>query len=389
MRRREFRVSLLVPAFLATALLLISIAPAVASTRVASRQPYSPVQMVSVALPADLPMNCPAPADPNAVQLMIDVDSAFGHQAANWNSAVMGRLLKWQCFDAIGRNKNAEWILARNTNGQVWLHGSTFRFRGDLMSLPLTENVVIRTSVSAGALPKGLPVVSYRARGIYQSAARNGLDPAIFTVIGDCNAESAVYLGRFAAGGFDYSAYPTLKQTVVRFTPSFTRTSLATHGSFNAAMAFDSTWADPKQCQGDEGPLACELRVSKASILVIALGTGDQHDWQSFEANYRQIVDFTLKQGVLPVLMTKADALESQEGGAPVETINNVIRRVGREYGVPVIDFWLATRSLPNNGLADESSAQAQNTNPFHLNEQGMDMRMLMTLFTLKSISGR
>jgi hypothetical protein len=154
-------------------------------------------------------------------------------------------------------------------------------------------------------------------------------------------------------------------------------------------MAFDSTWSDQEQCNADEGPLACELRVSKASILVIALGTGDQHDWSTFEANYRAIVDYTVKAGVLPVLMTKADALESQEGGAPVDYINNVIRSVGAQYNVPVIDFWLATRSLTNYGLAEERNSEQQLTNPFHLNEEGMDMRILMTLQALKTITYR
>jgi hypothetical protein len=154
-------------------------------------------------------------------------------------------------------------------------------------------------------------------------------------------------------------------------------------------MAFDSTWADPKLCEAGEGPLACELRTSKASIIIIALGTGDQHTWRDFEQTYRAILDYTVKAGVVPVLMTKADALESQEGGAPEGYINDVIRRLGREYGVPVIDFWLATRELPNNGLAEERNNNLQSANPFHLNEQGMDTRMLMTLLTLKAISGR
>jgi hypothetical protein len=335
-----------------------------------------------------LPMVCPEPKDPKAVQVMVDIDSAFAHQAANWTSPAVGRVIKFQCFDVVGRNKNAEWLLIPFGTVQAWLHGSMVRFRGDLMSLPLTENVVTRTSLST-ALPKGLPTITARMRAIYQQAARAGKLLNLFTVMGDCNSEAAVYLGRFAAGGFDAGAFPSLKNTVLWFSPSYTRTSVATHGSFNAGMAFDTTWTDPKTCNADEGPLACELRVSRASIIVIAVGTGDQHEWQSFEGKFRAILDYTLKAGVLPVLMTKADALESQEGGAPEGYINDVIRRLGREYGVPVIDFWLATRGLPNNGLAEERNSSLQVTNSFHLNEQGMDMRMLMTLQTLKAIANR
>jgi hypothetical protein len=335
-----------------------------------------------------LPMNCPATANPEQVQVMVDLDSAYLYKAANWNSPVVGRAVKFDCFNPVGRNTDTAWLLVPFGKSQAWLFAGSVRFKGDFTVLPDMHSVVAKSTISA-VLPKGLPAASWRVRQMYLAAVKAGKSPNIFTVIGDCNSDPAVYLGRFAQGGFDLTSFPSLKSTALYFTQSFSRTSLSTRGSFNAAMAFDSTWADPNQCNADEGPLACELRVSKASILVIALGTGDQHDWSTFETNYRAIVDYTVKVGVLPVLMTKADALESQEGSAPVETINNVIRSVGREYGVPVIDFWLATRSLTNYGLAEVRNSAQQLTNPFHLNEEGMDTRILMTLQTLRTISYR
>jgi hypothetical protein len=380
MERVKFRQMVLL---VSLAINLLVVAPVAASGTART------TQIAGVATTAiSLPMICPQPADPTTVQIMIDIDSAYAYKAASWTSPAVGRVVKFQCFTPTGRSKNAEWLLVPFGNTVAWIHGSAVRFRGELTSLPITENVVSKTTLYT-ALPKGLPLITARMRALYQQSAKAGKSLNMFTVMGDCNSESPVFLGRFAAGGFDASAYPALKNTVLWFTRAYTRTSLATHGSFNAGMAFDTAWANPNQCNGDEGPLACELRVSKASVLLIALGTGDQHTWQDFEAHYRTIVDFTLKVGVLPVLMTKADALESQEGGAPEGYINDVIRRVGRDYGVPVIDFWLATRTLPNNGLADEHNNALQTTNPFHLNEQGMDMKMLMTLQTLKAISGR
>jgi hypothetical protein len=336
----------------------------------------------------ELPFICTPANDPTTVQVMIDIDSAYVHKAASWTSPAVGRVVKFQCFNVAGRNKNAEWLLVPYGNTQAWIHGSMVRVKGDLTSLPDTGDVVAKAALFT-SMPDGLPAITWRQRWIYRNSARLGKDINMFTVMGDCNSESPVFLGRFASGGLDTSSYPSLAGTVKWFTESFTRTSLATHGSFNTAMAFDSTWADPSQCQGDEGPLACELRVSRASILVIGLGTGDQFDWSTFDTRYRAIVDYTYNHGVLPILMTKADALESQQGGAPDGYINDIIRQIGREYGVPVIDFWLATRSLPNNGLLDEHNNALQSTPAFHMNEQAMDMRIFMTLQTLKSISGR
>jgi hypothetical protein len=335
-----------------------------------------------------LPFICTPSSDPSVtVQVMVDLDSAYVYGAANWKKGTIGRVLKWQCFDVTSRSSNLEWLLVPFGNSQAWIHGSAVRVKGDITKLPIADDVVAKVAL-VKELSQGLPYVNWHQRNLYQASRWAGRDTSIFTVIGDCNSESPVFLGRFAAGGMDTSSDPKLAYTVNWFTDSFSRTSLATHGSFNAAMAFDSTWSDPKQCGGDEGPLACELRVSKASVLVIALGTGDQHDWRNFAANYRAVIEYTLSQGVLPVLMTKADALESLEGGAPPDYINDVIRNLGVAYNVPVIDFWRATRSLPNNGLAAEHNNVLQTTNPFHLNEQGMDMRIFMTLQTLKAIAG-
>jgi hypothetical protein len=319
---------------------------------------------------------------------MVDLDSVYLYKASNWKAPVVGRAVKFDCFNPVGRNTDGAWLLVPYGKTQAWLYAGSVQYKGEFSSLPDMNDVVSKSTIPA-TTPKGLPAASWRFRQMYQAAVKAGKSPDIFTVIGDCNSEPAVYLGRFAQGGFDLSSFPKLKTTATYFAKSFTRTSLATHGSFNAAMAFDSTWSDPQQCNADEGPLACELRVSKASILIIALGTGDQHDWANFAANYRAVVDYTVKAGVVPVLMTKADALESQEGGAAVDYINNVIRSVGAEYNVPVIDFWLATRNLTNYGLAEERNSEQQLTNPFHLNEEGMDMRILMTLQTLKNITYR
>lgn len=118
-----------------------------------------------------LPMICPEPSNPNAVQVMVDIDSAYAYKAASWTSPAVGRVVKFQCFDVVGRNKNAEWLLIPYGNAQAWLHGSMVRFRGDLMSLPLTEDVVTKTTLFT-ALP--MPALRIMARACAVSAERQG-----------------------------------------------------------------------------------------------------------------------------------------------------------------------------------------------------------------------
>ncbi len=349
---------------------------------------FSPLPVAAKTTVA-LPFICAPPKDPTVtVQIMVDLDSAYVYGAANWEKGTVGRVLKWECYDVVGRSRNLEWLLIPFGESKAWIRYGSMRIKGDYTVLPIMDKVVTQAALIK-QLPQGLPYITYRHRYLYQAAQKVGRDARMVTVIGDCNSEYAVYMGRFAASGYDIRSDPALTTTVRWFTESFSRTSLSTRGSFNASMAFDATWSDPRQCGGDEGPLACELRVSKASILVVAVGTGDQHDWRLFGANYRAIIEYALSKGVLPVLMTKADALDSLEGGAPPDYINNVIRSLGIAYGVPVIDFYLATRALPNNGMLIERNDAQKITNSFHLNEQGMDMRMLMTLETLKAIAGR
>jgi hypothetical protein len=83
----------------------------------------------------------------------------------------------------------------------------------------------------------------------------------------------------------------------------------------------------------------------------------------------------------VPVLVTKADDLESQEGGAPPAYINAAVRRLGKEFGLPVIDFWQATRALPGFGMRWEGNEN------FHMRPEGSDLRILLTLHALDAIA--
>jgi hypothetical protein len=133
--------------------------------------------------------------------------------------------------------------------------------------------------------------------------------------------------------------------------------------------------------------------VSKASVVIISLGTGDTFTWQSFEANLRAVIDQAILARTAPVLMTKADDLESLQGGAPPGFINDAIRRLGAQYSIPVIDLWQATRGLPQNGLAREVREDPnrgvvdQGAQRFHLSDDGMNARILLTLQTLNALA--
>lgn len=323
-------------------------------------------------------------ADSQTPQVMIDVDGFFARRDNDWQSPPVGRMLKFQCYPALGRDDNNEWILVPYGSTRAWVSRTAVRFKDgvDISALPPASQVPPLPAAKPMRLP-GVPSVSKRAQQLYRQAVSAGRTPGMATVIGDCNSEHPVFFGRIGAGAFDLTPYPALQKTVLTFAPSFQRVSVATSGSFHAGMAFDPTWADPKKCKSDEGPLPCELRLSNASILLISLGTGDTFVWRDFESRYKAIIEYALANKVVPILMTKADDLETRQGGAPADYINAVVRRLGAQYGLPVIDFALAARQLPNAGLSEERNANLQPIDPFHVNEAGMDARIWLTLQTL------
>lgn len=340
----------------------------------------TPASAVLIRRPAAITFLCPDSPQP---QVMIDVDGTFAHRDNNWDSPEVGRLLKFQCYRVLGRDEIGEWLLLPYGSTPAWVSRSAVRFKegADISQLPLANKAAVKPT-PAMQLP-GVPMVSKQVQQIYKDGIKAGRAPSSVSVIGDCNSEHPVFLGRLAAGAFNLAPYPQLQKTYQAFLPSLNRVSIATSGSFNAGMAFDPTWADPKQCKGNEGPLGCELRLSNASIMLISLGTGDTFTWQDFETHYKAIIETVLAARAVPVLMTKADALETRQGGAPAGHINNIVRKLGAQYGLPVIDFDKAAVALPDGGLAQERNVNLQPIDPFHVNEAGMDARILMTLQTL------
>ncbi len=323
---------------------------------------------------------------PQKVEFVITIPGAYLRQLPTLLSANTYPVFKSDRFEVVGRTADNFWLQLSYPNAisGTWIIAGLGEVIGDLKevkALPASKTPAPVLAGRAGPITvPGTPIITAAQKALYRKAVAAGRDAGMFAVIGDCNSQPTAYVGRLAAGLFGYDQYRAYPATVSRFTRAFSRVSLAASGGFNSAAVLDPTWADGYLCKAGETPLACELRMSKASIAFIELGTGDTHIWQEFESNFRAVVEATLKTNVLPVLITKADSLEYQQANAPEDYINSVIRNVGAEYGVPVMDFHLATRDLPNFGLLDEGNAD------FHLSPGGSYIHLLQTLQVLDQI---
>lgn len=335
--------------------------------------------------PAPAALAGATPSAAPSARFTITAKSAFARSAPSWNALAVASLFKGQSFAALGRSQDGQWVQILHAQGPLWVAASAGKLSQAVPTVG--ETTLAHTAAAPSAanaerppMPAWIPVITPHMRQIYAQSEQNGRDPTAFALAGDCNSESYLYTELVAGGLFDLTRYPYLIAAKDRFYPSFLRKSVAVNGGFGAHSMFDPLWADPQQCQPGEGPFACELRVTRSSLVFIQLGTGDHLLWRDFEANYRKMIDYALQNGVLPVLVTKADALESQIGKTPPDYINDVIRRLGKEYDVPVMDFALATQPYYNHGL------QREGGNDFHLSVDGIEVHILTTLQTLDVI---
>lgn len=192
-----------------------------------------------------------------------------------------------------------------------------------------------------------LPQVSSRVEDIYALGQSLGNDPQAFAKVGDCGGSISWFLGPFEDGPNHYNLgeYTYLQTLIDHFSGSFGRNSVAAQNGFTASSVFAPVWSDQSQCYPGETPLACEYRVLKPSFVFVMLGTNDRWNIGAFEGNMREIIEYSINHGVVPILGTKADNFEGDE------SINRIIARLAIEYEVPLWNFWRAVQPLPRHGL--------------------------------------
>ena len=199
-------------------------------------------------------------------------------------------------------------------------------------------------------LPVVPDTVSDRMKQLYIKGRQSGNNRRAFSKIGDCETSSEYFLKPFEMGKANYklSPYSDLQELLNNFRGSFERVSLAARSSFSVSSVFSSIWADPQLC-GGEYPISCEYKLSRPAFALIMFGTNDVHNSpEVFEKNMRALIEYSIKNNVIPILATKADNLEGDD------RINETIAKLAYEYEVPLWNFWRAMQDLPNHGLKED-----------------------------------
>jgi len=222
-----------------------------------------------------------------------------------------------------------------------------------------------------------IPIVTERARLIYQIGQGLGNDPHAFSVFGDCQSEPDAFLGPYETDPALVAALPPeLQETVAWFAGSFDRDGPTIRGGTTTGSLLWSAWHQNKYtCTVYETPLQCELRIHKPSFVIIHVGT---HYENRNEEYMRAILDQLIAAGVVPILATKADDRELDEH------VNAAYARLALEYEIPFWNFWAAVDDLPNRGLYTRPDATYQGD--LYLTEEAVAIHRLSALQALDAV---
>lgn len=191
--------------------------------------------------------------------------------------------------------------------------------------------------------------VKQNIRKLYAQGQARGNNPNAFSKIGDSNMENPYFLMSFDQGPYNLGDYRYLEPAIEHFAGSFGRTSLAVRQGFHSWSVLDVELADKASCWPTETPLDCELRWHNPSFVLIRLGTNDAGHPQLLQQSLQTIVERCTRQGIVPIVGTKADRAEG-----PEDTNNKIIRQVAADNHIPLWDFDRVAETLPDRGLADD-----------------------------------
>jgi hypothetical protein len=193
------------------------------------------------------------------------------------------------------------------------------------------------------------PAVLENVKQIFAQGQALGNNAQRFSKVGDSIIEHPHYMVKFDTPDYNLGPYAYLQDVLNYYRGSFGRDSLAVRRGLHSWSWNNATWADKDQCLPDEGPIACEYRVFKPSVSFIVLGSNDVGVPEYFRTSMEDLVQFTIDQGVIPIIITKADRHEGDSN------INNIIlKETAAKFNVPMLDFDAVAGTMPNRGIDPE-----------------------------------
>ncbi len=207
-------------------------------------------------------------------------------------------------------------------------------------------------------------------RPVYDMGIGMGRLPYHFAYAGDSTILQGGVIDAFSLGSaYDLSANADLQPIIDWFnistgpsdTPSFSHVSAALGGGYRASDLLNPANSGGS-CNPGETPIACEVRTSNASVILIAVGYNDVlngTDPGSFSSDLSQIVQAAVSQGAVPVLFTVRPTADGGTLEQNTVAINNAILNTAAAYNVPVLNIWRALEPMADDGQSGGSFTTA------------------------------
>jgi hypothetical protein len=198
-------------------------------------------------------------------------------------------------------------------------------------------------------------------RHIWEIGQLLGRRPAVLARVGDSITASGSFLSDIGDGRAELGPHTELA-AIIRYYRAVTvdREGGRAHNSLNrTSRAARAGWtgADILGLRGTDGgspaPLGQEYSAINPAVALIMFGTNDldQTGTDYFSANLEAVITTTLGDGIIPILSTIPDRMDSPQALARTPPFNAIIRALAARYSLPLIDYWTAMNTLPNHGL--------------------------------------
>lgn len=257
-------------------------------------------------------------------------------------------------LDIVGRSSDGVWLQVATPDDEIgWVAAVYVDANGSAENVPVTyaaDDPAMGVELAA-RIVEHLDILA-------RVGHSTGKDAHRFAKVGDSLTATRHFLVPFGDGDYELAEFARLQDVIDYFSSGagenpFSRTSLAAASGWTTSAVLDPEYADAELCQPDESPLACEYRVYRPAVALIAFGSNDvQRLYPArFEQNLLDIIALSMENGVIPVLAT----LPPRDNyGEEVRAFNQIVRRLGYKYAVPVWDLSTALGLLPGTALTDD-----------------------------------
>lgn len=340
-----------------------------------------------------------APAGAPVGDASVNVALANVRASSNTRSVIITDLPLGTVVSVIGRNSTSTWIRVQLADGQTgWIFARLLDLNVAMSSIPTsnatttvittttsddsttastdnTSTASVEITVPAGDAPYF--TLGASAVNIFATGQELGNRANVFSKIGDSITVAEEMYRPFGFGVYNLGGYDYLQPTInffmaqARNNNSFNNTSLAAGNGYTTETVLNAEFANPALCLTNESPLACEYRLTRPAVALIMLGSNDTHrvPIDEFAHNIRVIADYSIANGVIPVLST-IPPNPNLPGRA--ESYNQLIIDVAAARGLPLWDYYGVMVTLPDSGLGADGLHPSSPPLGF---EQGADFR--------------